>query len=83
LSINCPNGGRYADGGDMAEQLALPDPKWLTTDEVGRHSRVSARTILRWVDAGEFEKVARLGPAGKTIRIHQSELDHPTGRSAA
>jgi len=67
----------------MPEQLAIPDPEWLTTEEVGRHFRVSARTILRWVDAGEFEKVARLGPAGKTIRIHRSELDHRAGRSAA
>jgi len=65
------------------EQLAIPDPEWLTTEEVGRHFRVSARTVLRWVAAGEFENVVRLGPGGKTIRIHRSELDHPAGRSAA
>lgn len=66
----------------MAEQLAIPDPEWLTTDEVARHYRVSARTILRWVDAGVFAEVRRLGPSGRTVRIHRSELDRP-GRSAA
>jgi excisionase family DNA binding protein len=69
----------------MAEQLAIPDPEWFTTEEVGRHFRVSARTVLRWVDAGQFEKVRRLGPSGRTVRIHRSELDAPrrAGGSAA
>ncbi|HEX5569594.1 MAG TPA: helix-turn-helix domain-containing protein [Streptomyces sp.] len=65
------------------EQLSIPDPEWHTTEEVGRHFRVSARTILRWVDAGEFENVLRLGPGGKTIRIHRSELDRLARGSAA
>lgn len=70
----------------MAEQMVLPeDPEWLTTEEVGRHFRVTARTILRWVDADQFGTVLRLGPGGKTIRIHRSELDRslPVGRTAA
>lgn len=67
----------------MERQLEIPDPEWLTTAEVGRHFRVSARTILRWVAAGEFERVERLGPGGRTIRIHRTALDRPAGRSAA
>ena len=67
----------------MAEQLAIPDPEWLTTEEVGRHFRVSSRTILRWVDGGQFENVRRLGPSGRTVRIHRSELDRPARGSAA
>ncbi|WP_431996011.1 helix-turn-helix domain-containing protein [Streptomyces griseoflavus] len=69
----------------MAEQLVIPDPEWLTCGEVARHFRVSARTVLRWVDAGEFEAVRRLGPSGRTVRIHRTELDRarPAGRSAA
>lgn len=67
----------------MPEQLAIPDPEWLTTEEVGRHFRVTARTILRWVDAGEFVNVLRLGPGGKTVRIHRSELDRRARGSAA
>lgn len=69
----------------MAEQLEIPDPgEWLTTEEVGRHFRVTARTILRWLEAGEFGNVLRLGPGGKTIRIHRSELDRrrPGGAAA-
>jgi excisionase family DNA binding protein len=68
---------------DMPEQLAIPDPEWLTCEEVGRHFRVTARTILRWVDAGEFSNVRRLGPSGRTVRIHRSELDRPARGSAA
>jgi excisionase family DNA binding protein len=67
----------------MDGQLAIPDPEWLTCEEVGRHFRVTARTILRWVDAGQFEKVRRLGPSGRTVRIHRSELDRPAGGAAA
>lgn len=69
----------------MEGQLAIPDPEWLTCEEVARHYRVSARTILRWVAAGQFETAMRLGPGGKTVRIHRSELDRArsAGRSAA
>jgi excisionase family DNA binding protein len=67
----------------MPVQMTLPDPEWLTAAEVARHFRVSARTVLRWVEAGQFEQVRRLGPAGRTIRIHCSELDRPAGSRAA
>lgn len=67
----------------MEGQLEIPDPEWLTAEEVARHYRVSPRTILRWVDAGAFATVLRLGPSGRTIRIHQSELDRRRPRRSA
>ena len=63
----------------MTEQLAIPDPEWLTAAEVARHYRVSARTVLRWAAAGEFGEVRR---HGRTVRIHRSELDRPAGAAA-
>lgn len=68
----------------MAQQQMTPtDPEWRTTEEVAQHFRVTARTILRWADAGYFEKVLRLGPDARTVRIHRTELDRPAGGRSA
>lgn len=49
-------------------------PEWLTVSEVARHYRVSTRTVTRWAVSGEL-RVRRVGPTGRLIRIHSSELN--------
>ncbi len=49
-------------------------PEWLTVREVAQHYRVATRTITRWVASGELRS-ARIGPGGRLVRIHRSELD--------
>lgn len=55
--------------------MQMPVPEWLTTAEVAAYLRISQRTVLRYVRAGMYDRVQRLGPDGRTIRIHRSELD--------
>ncbi|WP_327707534.1 helix-turn-helix domain-containing protein (plasmid) [Streptomyces decoyicus] len=50
-------------------------PEWLTVQEVATHFRVSARTVTRWVTSDPNMCVRRVGPAGRIIRIHRSELN--------
>lgn len=50
-------------------------PEWLTVREVAQHYRVSTRTVSRWIAADPTMRVKRLGPAGRIIRIHRSELN--------
>ncbi|MFE0873243.1 helix-turn-helix domain-containing protein [Streptomyces rochei] len=49
-------------------------PEWLTVSEVARHFRVSTRTVTRWALSGQL-RMRRVGPAGRLIRIHSSELN--------
>ncbi|MFF4846300.1 helix-turn-helix domain-containing protein [Streptomyces collinus] len=42
--------------------------------EVARHFRVSTRTVARWAESGQL-RVRRVGPTGRLIRIHSSELN--------
>ena len=57
--------------------------EWLTVREVAEHYRVSERTVARWVATDSAMRVRRLGPAGRLIRIHRSELDRDTSLPAA
>jgi len=49
--------------------------EWLTVREVAQHHRVSERTVSRWIAADTAMRVQRLGPSGRLIRIHRSELN--------
>lgn len=49
-------------------------PEWLTVSEVARHFRVSTRTVTRWALSGQL-RMRRVGPTGRLIRIHSSELN--------
>lgn len=57
-------------------------PEWLTVSEVARHFRVSTRTVNRWALSGEL-RVRRIGPTGRLIRIHSSELNREQNLPAA
>ena len=50
-------------------------PEWLTVGEVAEHFRVSTRTVTRWALSGQL-RMRRVGPAGRLIRIHSSELNN-------
>ncbi|WP_431776989.1 helix-turn-helix domain-containing protein [Streptomyces cucumeris] len=58
--------------------------EWLTVNEVAAHFRVSTRTVNRWALSGQL-RVRRIGPTGRLIRIHSSELnsEHDLPVSAA
>ncbi|WP_086564283.1 helix-turn-helix domain-containing protein [Streptomyces africanus] len=49
-------------------------PEWLTVREVSDHFRVSTRTVTRWALSGQL-RMRRVGPTGRLIRIHSSELN--------
>lgn len=49
-------------------------PEWLTVREVADHYRVSTRTVTRWAVSGQM-RMRRVGPTGRLIRIHASELN--------
>lgn len=49
------------------------EPEWLTVSEVAEHFRVSTRTVTRWALSGRL-RMRRVGPTGRLIRIHSSEL---------
>ena len=53
---------------------AASSPEWLTVNEVAEHFRVSAKTITRWALSGQL-RMRRVGPTGRLIRIHSSELN--------
>lgn len=48
--------------------------EWLTVREVADHFRVSTRTVSRWALSGQL-RMRRIGPTGRLIRIHISELN--------
>lgn len=50
-----------------------PVAEWLTVQEVADHYRVSIRTVNRWALSGQL-RIRRVGPTGRLIRIHSSEL---------
>ena len=52
---------------------ATSEPEWLTVSEVAEHFRVSTRTVTRWALSGRL-RMRRVGPTGRLIRIHSSEL---------
>lgn len=49
--------------------------EWLTAAQVAAHFQVSPRTVYRWAAADPTMRVRRLGPDGRTVRIHRSELE--------
>lgn len=54
--------------------LSQQDVEWLTVNEVAEHFRVSPRTVTRWANSGQL-RIRKVGPAGRLIRIHSSELN--------
>ncbi|MFK0064189.1 helix-turn-helix domain-containing protein [Streptomyces werraensis] len=53
----------------------VPAGEWLTAAQVARHFQVSPRTVYRWAAADPTMRVQRLGPDGRTVRIHRSALE--------
>ena len=53
----------------------VTQPEWLTVKEFAAHYRVSERTVTRWTRTDPEMRVRRIGPAGRIIRIHISELN--------
>lgn len=53
----------------------VDQPEWLTVGEFAAHYRVSERTVTRWARTDPEMHVRRLGPAGRIVRIHISELN--------
>nr|WP_205614816.1 helix-turn-helix domain-containing protein [Streptomyces chartreusis] len=49
--------------------------EWLTARQVAAHFQVSQRTVYRWAGTDPTMRVQRLGPDGRTVRIHCSVLD--------
>lgn len=56
--------------------------EWLTVQEYAIHFRVSPRTVLRWVSSDPDMHIRRIGPNGRTIRIHISELNRKVSPAA-
>ncbi|MCA1842556.1 MAG: helix-turn-helix domain-containing protein [Actinobacteria bacterium] len=57
-------------------------PEWLTVQEYADILRVSPRTVTRWVNKDPEMKMRRVGPTGRLIRIHRSELDRQLNQAA-
>lgn len=55
--------------------LSDRETEWLTVAEFAAHFRVTPRTVTRWVNEDPNMRARRIGPAGRTIRIHISELN--------
>jgi excisionase family DNA binding protein len=53
-------------------------PEWLTVREVAQALRVSDSTIRRQIESDPTMRVRRIGPGGRIIRIHRSELNRDT-----
>ena len=53
----------------------MPDQEWLTAAQVARHFQVSPSTVYRWAASDPAMRVQRLGPDGRTVRIHRSVLE--------
>lgn len=58
-------------------------PEWLTVHEVAQIFRVSSRTVNRWVASDPSMRARRIGPNGRIIRIHCSELNRGSALPAA
>ncbi|MCA1845297.1 MAG: helix-turn-helix domain-containing protein [Actinobacteria bacterium] len=50
-------------------------PEWLTVQEYAGILRISPRTVTRWVSIDSRMRVRRVGPSGRLIRIHRSEIE--------
>ncbi|GHA83115.1 helix-turn-helix domain-containing protein [Streptomyces chryseus] len=54
----------------------MDDPdEWLTTRQFATLLQVHIDTVRRWVRTDPDMRVKRLGPAGRSIRVHRSEVD--------
>ncbi|MFB6710634.1 helix-turn-helix domain-containing protein [Streptomyces bacillaris] len=58
----------------MDTASSVTGPEWLTVREVAQHYRVSERTVCRWALSGHL-RMMRVGPTGRLIRIHRTELN--------
>ncbi|MET9405802.1 helix-turn-helix domain-containing protein [Streptomyces sp. NPDC002935] len=58
-----------------------PDaPEWLTRAQLAAALQVHVNTVSRWISGDPDMRVQRLGPSGRRVRIHRSEIDrHRTG----
>lgn len=48
--------------------------EWISVAEYARYFGISVRTATRWATTDPAMRVRRLGPNGRTIRIHITEL---------
>lgn len=48
--------------------------EWITVQEYADALRISVRTATRWAASDPNMRVQRIGPSGRLIRIHRSEL---------
>ncbi|MFJ3635874.1 helix-turn-helix domain-containing protein [Streptomyces sp. NPDC090112] len=53
----------------------MEDDEWMTTAQFAKALQVNVGTVRRWARTDPDMKVKRLGPAGRNIRIHRSELN--------
>lgn len=54
---------------------ATDDVDWLTTKQFAALIQVHPKTVSRWVSEDPDMVVKRIGPTGRFLRIHRSELD--------
>ncbi len=54
--------------------MTTPQREWLTVTEYADYYRVSPRTVSRWIAEDPNMRIKRLGPSGRMVRIHVSEL---------
>lgn len=51
---------------------SLPNPEWLTVEQVAAETSAHRNTVLRWIDKG-YLPAYRFGP--RVIRINRADLD--------
>lgn len=71
-----------AESQEAAMDAESNEVEWLTVNEVAEHFRVSPRTVNRWALSGQL-RMRRIGPTGRLIRIHSSELNSETSPATA
>lgn len=53
----------------------VDSPEWLTCKQFADALQVHPKTVHRWTRTDPTMRVQRLGPTGRSVRIHRSELD--------
>ena len=62
---------RRAENG--ARRQVLYDPDWLSPRTIARKLEVSTWQVRKWIEAGQFDEIAVLGP--KLTRISKAAYD--------
>ena len=61
------------NAGKGVQRRVLYDPDWLTVQSVADRLSVSAWQVRKWLEAGQFDEIAVLGP--KLTRISKGAYD--------